>query len=269
MDVVEECFLGRQWSPCARSTGHGNHFELMPTVKMESQHSVGSLTCHEFPRFVFISEISRPEVRSRWRFFSKSCLFEKRPLTGKFTKICFKRFHRLADPRLVCKFREIWPTGSRRNRALLASQKKFRLAPSLSLLRGSLQKSTRASSSQCTRSTPNFIQIGSLSVGVIAERVNTVQTRHKVFPILGEASSPSNKIRETTACCYDNNDGITTKHKRWRSALHLYHSTSHCPATLPPEVIRHAALLRCTEPCGRRPTYLLTYLLRPYSIYET
>ena len=31
------------------------------------------------------------------------------------------------------------------------------------------------------------------SGGVIAERVNIVQTRHKVFPILGEAASPSNK----------------------------------------------------------------------------
>jgi len=30
------------------------------------------------------------------------------------------------------------------------------------------------------------------SGGVIAERVNIVETRHKVFPILGEASSPSN-----------------------------------------------------------------------------
>jgi len=30
------------------------------------------------------------------------------------------------------------------------------------------------------------------SGGVIAGRVNIVETRHKVFPILGEASSPSN-----------------------------------------------------------------------------
>ena len=35
--------------------------------------------------------------------------------------------------------------------------------------------------------------------GVIAERVNIVQTRHKVFAILGEASasSPSNRIQVT------------------------------------------------------------------------
>jgi len=29
---------------------------------------------------------------------------------------------------------------------------------------------------------------------VIAERVNVVETRHKVFPILGEASSPSKDL---------------------------------------------------------------------------
>ena len=41
---------------------------------------------------------------------------------------------------------------------------------------------------------PKFHPNPLTSGGVIAERVNTVQTRHKVFPILGEAvaSSPSN-----------------------------------------------------------------------------
>jgi len=41
-------------------------------------------------------------------------------------------------------------------------------------------------------------QISSESVhfgGVIAGRVNIVETRHKVFPILGEASSPSKYYR--------------------------------------------------------------------------
>jgi len=39
--------------------------ELIPTVRMESQHSVGGPTCHHFPRFVIISEKSWPEVGSR------------------------------------------------------------------------------------------------------------------------------------------------------------------------------------------------------------
>ena len=48
-----------------------------------------------------------------------------------------------------------------------------------------------------------------ISGGVIAERVNTVQTRHKVFPILGEAtaSSPSNKSCAYMQLHYDVNTG--------------------------------------------------------------
>ena len=32
---------------------------------------------------------------------------------GEFSKFCSERIHRLNDPRLVCKFCEIWPTGNR------------------------------------------------------------------------------------------------------------------------------------------------------------
>jgi len=41
--------------------------------------------------------------------------------------------------------------------------KKFRLAVQLSLLRGSRPKYARTSFKQCTQSSPDFIQIGSLS----------------------------------------------------------------------------------------------------------
>jgi len=48
---------------------------------------------------------------------------------------------------------------------------------------------------QCILGVPKFHPNPFTSGGVIAERVNAVQTHHKVFPILGEAiaSSPSNK----------------------------------------------------------------------------
>ena len=54
------------------------------------------------------------------------------------------------------------------------------------------------------------------SGGVIAERVNVVQTRHKVFPILGEASasSPSKKWQHIP---HTNN--IVTKHLQPKVAL--------------------------------------------------
>ena len=38
--------------------------------------------------------------------------FGKRPLRGKLSKMFSKRIHGDIDPRLVCKFREIWPIGS-------------------------------------------------------------------------------------------------------------------------------------------------------------
>ena len=65
MDDVEEYFWGKNCSPCAGVTGQGNHFEFIPTVPMESQHSTGGPTCHDFPRFVIISEKSQPEVGNR------------------------------------------------------------------------------------------------------------------------------------------------------------------------------------------------------------
>ena len=146
---------------------------------MESQHPVGWPTCHDFPRFLIISEISRPEVRSRWRRSPKSCLFGKKtPYTGKFSKMFSERIHADIDPRLVYKFREIWLTGSRQSRALFTSQKvKFRLAVPLSLLRGSRPKSVRASSRQYTRSAPNFIRMRTLRSELYIAVVNIVETR--------------------------------------------------------------------------------------------
>jgi len=48
---------------------------------------------------------------------------------------------------------------------------------------------------------------------VIAERVNIVETRHKVFPILGEASSASKNM-------------ISKRHS-WSSVVRYYRSTDH------------------------------------------
>jgi len=68
----------------------------------------------------------------------------------------------------------------------------------------------RASSKQYTQEFPKFHPNPFTSGGVIAERVNIVEMRHKVFPKLGEASSLSNEtvlIKPTdcwTACPYAN-----------------------------------------------------------------
>jgi len=62
---TDEPAMSRNAVPCDKPAGQGNDFELIPTVYMESQHSVGVPTCHDFPRFVIIWEKSRPEVGSR------------------------------------------------------------------------------------------------------------------------------------------------------------------------------------------------------------
>jgi len=51
MDVVKSIF-GENCSPYVQATGQGNHFEFIPMVSMESQHSTGGPICHDFPRFV-------------------------------------------------------------------------------------------------------------------------------------------------------------------------------------------------------------------------
>jgi len=67
---------------------------------------------------------------------------------------------------VVFKFREIWPMRNRRNRVLLTWPKntKFWLPLKLSLLCRSRPKSAWTSPQQHAHSTPDFIQIGSVSV---------------------------------------------------------------------------------------------------------
>jgi len=118
--------------------------------------------------------------------------WKKVPLRANFHKCFSERIHHLSDPRLACKFREIWLIGNRQSRALFTSQKFFfarspavasvRIVPKI--CQGQLQTIY----SECPKFHPNL----NTSSGVIAGRVNIAQTRHKVFPILGEASSPSN-----------------------------------------------------------------------------
>ena len=64
--------------------------ELIPTVRMESQNSIGAPTCYDFPRFVIISEKSRLEVGNRWRW--SRFFWKKDPLRANFQKIIRKGF---------------------------------------------------------------------------------------------------------------------------------------------------------------------------------
>jgi len=162
----------RKYTSCARSTGQGNDFELIPTVQLESQHSVRSVpTCHDFPRFVFISEKSRPEVGSQKSLCTN--VFRKDSWRHRST-YCVQISWNLADRKLV-KSCVICLTKNKISTCVPA------FAP----------KICQAIYSECPKFHPNLFTAG----GVIAERVNVVETSHKAFPILGEAtaSSPSNE----------------------------------------------------------------------------
>jgi len=67
MDVVEESFLGLG-ALCVCCTGDGNDFELIPTVRIESQHSVEGPIGHEFSSMHIVRE------RFRQRSEVGSCL---------------------------------------------------------------------------------------------------------------------------------------------------------------------------------------------------
>ena len=60
--------------PCLLATGQANDW-VDSNATVESQHSIGAPTCHDFPRFVTISDKSRSEVGNRWLWSSKTGSF--------------------------------------------------------------------------------------------------------------------------------------------------------------------------------------------------
>jgi len=147
--------------PCAQPAGQGNDFELIPTVQMESQHSVGAPTSRDFPRFVIVSQISRPEVGSRWRCSRRRLPFVKKTPYGQI----FKNVFRKDSPPLRSTYcvRISWNLANRKSvKSCVICVTKNRLALPLSLLRRSRPKTVVASSRQYTPCAPSFTQIRSL-----------------------------------------------------------------------------------------------------------
>jgi len=97
-----------------------------------------SVICHvtyfQFPIQVCFTSMSVSQAAQRHTWFTQyrtsdvaenfgrqdSCT--ERTSQRQFSKFCSKRFHRDTDRGVVFKFREIWPTGNRWNRALITSQ---------------------------------------------------------------------------------------------------------------------------------------------------
>jgi len=173
--------------------------ELILTVRMESQHSIGAPTCQHVPRFVIISEKSQPEVGNHWGW---SRFLGKKTPQGQIFKKMFPKGFTVSQKDVLCaNFVKIgWPETGKVVRCLPV--KKTKLPPARSPALASARIAPKISQGQLqtiysefSKFRPNPFTYG----GVIAERVNIVETRHKVFPILGEASSPSKDRRNHRA----------------------------------------------------------------------
>jgi len=123
---------------------------------------------------------------------------EKDPLRAHFQKNVSESIHRLSETRFVCKFRENWLTGNRQGRALFTWQKtKLSQLHKVSRSRFCADRAQNQPGPAPNNilGAPKKCHSNPFTSGrVIAVRVNVVETRHKVFPIVGEVSSPSNKI---------------------------------------------------------------------------
>ena len=128
--------------------------------------------------------------------------WEKDPLRANFQK-CFPKAPQSTRKHVfLCKFREIWPTVVGEIARCLLDKKKQNFG-SRSRCRFCAPKICQGQFQTIYSEFPKFHPNPFTSGGVIAERVNIVQTRHKVFAILGEASasSPSNEYRQDNTYC--------------------------------------------------------------------
>jgi len=171
---------------CTQPAGQANDWvdsngtDGKPTFHRRTNLSSCSKICNHFREIEGWSQKSLTMIKVFWK--KERANFQK----------VFPKGFTASQNHVVCKFRENWLTRNRQSRALFTWQKtKLLQGLPLSLLRGSRPKSVRARPPapnnvlgvpQISSKIPNPFTSG----GVIAERVNIVETRHKVFPILGE-----------------------------------------------------------------------------------
>jgi len=101
----------------------------------------------------------------------------------------YERIHHLSDPCLVCKFVKLLADRKSVKCVIYLTKNFGSLSPALASARIApkiCQGQLQTIYSEFPKFHPNPFTSG----GVIAGPVNVVETRHKAFPILGEASSP-------------------------------------------------------------------------------
>jgi len=175
--------------PCTDCTGQRNDFELIPTAKMESGHPVQrAYLVASFRRSISLGNYmawsctSFEILANHLRFFKIND-----PLRGNFQNYVPKRFT-ATTIRVLCvnvvKFDR--PEMSKVVRCLPDKKTKVPLALVVASARIApkiCQAQRQAILSQCPKFNPN----GFTSGGVIAERLSTVETHRKVFPIFGRS----------------------------------------------------------------------------------
>jgi len=106
----------------------GNDFELTPTTKVKTRNPIESNFDSEFQAICNHCGVMATWSRKTLKCCEK-CLrfFGKTTPSGKIFKILFRKFSSRHRSTCCVKFREIWPTGNRWNRALtyLTKQQNF------------------------------------------------------------------------------------------------------------------------------------------------
>jgi len=151
---------------------------------MESQHSVGVPTYHDFPRFVFISEKSRPEVGSRWRCSRNSWPFwKKTPYWQIFINVFRKVSSSLRSMSCVQILWNLAERNSVKSCVIYLTKKNKISARALASALIALKISQGQLQAICSES-PKFHPNPFTSSRVIAKHVNVVETRQKCFQYL-------------------------------------------------------------------------------------
>jgi len=133
-----------------------------------------------FHRSISLGSYSRLKSEVVEDFPPKYAFLEKRRLMESFSKTCSERIHRDTDPRLVCKFHEVWSTGKSVKLCViyLTKKTKYRLALASARIAPKIrQDQWQTTCSECPEFHPNRFTSGE----VTAEHETIVKTHHKVF----------------------------------------------------------------------------------------
>jgi len=214
--------MSRNVVSCTQPAGQGNDSELIPMIQMESQHSVGWPIYHDFRRFVTISEILRPESEVVENSRPKVAFLEKKSPYGQiFIDVFHKDSWRHRSTSCVqiswklTKSCVIYLTKKNKISARSPALAAARITPKI--CRGQLQTIY----SESPKFHPNLYT----SCGVIAGRVNIVETCHKV-------SNTSKKLKPSLVASYMTS-GLETEMPILISVLYkiVTHPHSYTPRT--------------------------------------